>query len=652
LTDLAPVLVAMAIVALVGCVALARRPRVAVAVLVLFDIANLNGVIDRLVGVSLFWPLFAVGLTSIVVLARRGELRGTWSPVLTLGLLVLAVSGLAFSVNPIRDGQWSVMLDRVASFAFFGIVYVLLVSTRAWRLVAWTVVAGLGAVCLLTLFHAVVLHGQGDLFGFSRVTVTYTGGAAVKRHGGTSADVNFWGRALLLWTPLALSAFAMTRGRRRWLWLGTFGCLVAGIYLTQSRGAFLAIVPACICWFALAGRRYLRVLAYAPVALLVILPVTGAWSRLATISSIESTTGGADQSLVDRARQQRAGLEMFFDSPVLGQGTGAYKAQFSTFDRYSDEYQAIPNPAGAHNFFIEQLAEGGILGFTAWVLLLGSAVFVSARTMIVCRGRGEVKDGLFAVGIVAGLAGWMVASLFLHLSDLRALLAIVAIAAALDADVRHRRPVSRPAEPARATGGPARLALAAIVAASVIAAMVGASAMLRPAGTTWEASVVTPVATRPGPIDPTASWANDLITRGQLASTFVAYLERRDLVGQAGASAGVDPGDTEVVLTLPKSEGSVGIVVRGTDQDAVTALTPAVLARAGAEIDELGTPFLLDTPARATVDRVAPNSLVGPGLAVAGGLGLLAALVWWARRYRARSERGAAPAKAPAALRA
>jgi O-antigen ligase len=643
-TELVPVLVAVAIAGLAGGVALARRPPLAAAVLALFDIAYLNGLVDRVAGISLFWPLLAVGFGAIGVLARRGELRLRWSPLLTIGVLVLAVSALAFAANPIRDGQWAVMTDRLTSFLFAGVVYVLVVSTRAWRTVAWTVVGGLAAICLVTVAHAALLHSQGDLFGLSTVKVTVTQGVVAHRHGGTSEDVNFWGRALLLWTPLALSAWALTRGRRRWLWLAAFGALLAGIYLTQSRGSFLAIVPAVLCWFVVAGRRYSRLLAFAPLVLLVALPLTGAWARLATITSIvaEQTEGGQDQSLVDRARQQRAGFDMFLDSPALGQGTGAFKPLFPEFDRYADESGTIENPVGAHNFFIEQLAEGGIVGFTAWALLLGGGIFVSARTIVLCRGRGETRDVLFAAGIVAGLTGWAAASIFLHLSDLRGLLTILALAAALDTDVRGRPPLPFD-EFARRQGAPRprRIGIVAattLLGASLATIVAGAALLSTDRDPRWEVRAVAPVLSRSGPVDGTTSFATDIITRGQLAATYGVYLERRDLVGAAATFTGIDRGDTEVSVFIPKSQGSVGLLVAGSDQDTVAALAPVILVEADAEIDALGTPFVLDVATTGALDRTTPNPYLGPLLVVVGGLGVLAALAVWARLYRVRVE--------------
>jgi hypothetical protein len=89
-------------------------------------------------------------------------------------------------------------------------------------------------------------------------------GAATPRHAGTSADVNFWGRLLILFAPArVLARRRATRPRTRLVWVGCALSLIAGVYLTQSRGGFIALFVAIVVWLAVAGGWYRRALAAA-----------------------------------------------------------------------------------------------------------------------------------------------------------------------------------------------------------------------------------------------------------------------------------------------------------------------------------------------------------------------------------------------------
>lgn len=53
----------------------------------------------------------------------------------------------------------------------------------------------------------------------------------------------------------ALALRALRSGRRRagWGWLGAFGALLAGVYLTQSRGTIIATVVVLFVWVLASG---------------------------------------------------------------------------------------------------------------------------------------------------------------------------------------------------------------------------------------------------------------------------------------------------------------------------------------------------------------------------------------------------------------
>ncbi len=85
-------------------------------------------------------------------------------------------------------------------------------------------------------------------------------------------------------------------------------------------------------------------------------------------------------------------------------------------------YEPVTIVVAAHNFYLEQAADGGIILLLCWAFFFGSIVFVCLRTLFGTPRAGDHTDRFLAVGILGGLTGWLLASVFLHLSDFRALL--------------------------------------------------------------------------------------------------------------------------------------------------------------------------------------------------------------------------------------
>ena len=79
-----------------------------------------------------------------------------------------------------------------------------------------------------------------------------------------------------MFAPLALSlGVAASRRPQRLVWAGCALSLLAGVYLTQSRGGFIALFVAVVVWLALAGGRYRKSLLLVPVVVAVLVPLSG-----------------------------------------------------------------------------------------------------------------------------------------------------------------------------------------------------------------------------------------------------------------------------------------------------------------------------------------------------------------------------------------
>lgn len=563
------------------------RPEVALLALVGLDASNINQVIADGVGVSPYRPLLALALVALFVLVRRRRFRLPWSPV-SLGVLLL-LAGFCLSFVHASDPVTSqaLLISRSRDLLYYVVVLALVISLdRIWHLTACVVVV-LAALAALTVFHEYVLHNQGDLFGLSRVPLVQESGAATPRHAGTSSDVNFWARLLILITPLAMALWAASR--RRWpkvFWGGSVLSLAFGVYLTQSRGGFIALLVAVVTWLLLAGGRYRRSVVYLPIVLAVLVPVSGIGSRLLTLTAVTSgATATADPSVVTRKRLQVDALRMFVDQPLTGHGIGSYGTLFPRYDRVSDFYQPVDIVVAAHNFYLEQAADGGIVLLLAWTLFLGAVILAALRARARALRSGDANARYLAVGVVGGVAGWMVASVFLHLSDFRTLLVVAVVAAALDIRTSEVPPVEQP-RPAKEPGRPGRRVAVAVALASAL----GFAGVLGTSATTWSsAATLGVVSTRSG--NASTAYQLDVISRGQIVPTLAAVLSHsvrsRDL--------GVPAPTTDVSFSASQSRLGGAVVVTTSTSSAVGAATAsaAAVALAKERVSALQSDYVL-----------------------------------------------------------
>lgn len=429
-------------------------PRLAAGALVAAALSNANDVLAGLGvrGVELGMAVFAALALAIAI--RRQEVVCAWTPVHTAAVLFLASRAvtIVWAQDPGVAVQGTLELARV--LVFFVVVAALASTEGGIRAVVVAALATTAALAGLAIAQEVLIGNQFEFFGFSRVPKSADSGGFTARHSGPESDANFWGRTLVLFVPFA--AAATMPHLRRWRAAAPSAAagllLVAGIYLTQSRGALLAAGLAGAVFLALAGRPYRRYLFLVPVVVVVALALPGVGSRLATLGQVGAASQqSGDGSLVSRFEVMRQGTQMFLEHPALGVGAHNFRLADAEYARRSGLLGV--KPMAAHNAYLEMAAEGGIVGLAVWLLFLATPIFVASRA---CR-NATGADRLAAAAVVSGLVGWMFASFFLHVSDLRPVLLLGAIAVVVD----RRRTLPR----SRMFRGPHFVAAAASVLA-------------------------------------------------------------------------------------------------------------------------------------------------------------------------------------------
>ncbi len=112
----------------------------------------------------------------------------------------------------------------------------------------------------------------------------------------------------------------------------------------------------------------------------------------------------SDAGLQERHVMWKVGWRMIQDRPFLGHGLNTFMANYL-------DYADVPNngPAYAHNCLLQITAETGLLGLISFLLFLGSLFMVWNKAL---RKPAPPDLRLFLLGLVAGIAAFLVQSIF------------------------------------------------------------------------------------------------------------------------------------------------------------------------------------------------------------------------------------------------
>ncbi len=533
---------------------------------------------------------------------RRGHIRPGWSPVVVVALLYLCAQtvsailnqGIDPSLTPAAEYPTGLaaVLDAAKALMWPLVVgLLLLVPGRAPHAMARVIALTLALLGALTVVQEFAGGNAFTFAGLSNVPLAADVGGATARHAGPQVDANFWGRVLVLGLPFALSLAQMGRNTATRLgWLGAAAAIGGGIVMTGSRGALLAAFLVVVVWALLTGGRAAKAVLFAPAVGALALFVPGVGSRLATLSLLGTSDGleVVDPSLEGRLAAQRVAVEVLADHPVTGVGPGNFLA---VTQGYLSRLGLDVAPLAPHNQYLEAAAEGGLLGLAAWLLLLGGGVLVALRARNLARAAGpavdQVAPAALSNAVLAALAGWAVASIFLHLATFRTFLFVVALGAALDIRARRRveemgfqpAPVRRDAQSGRTVWRYVSAGLAGLL-------LLGSAALWTTAGPsvqTWSASSsMQLISVNEGRSDSPA-YDLDTLSRTGLVRTLAGIVASERFADEGLARVAGYPVDVDgVTVEVTGSVKSALVVVTATGPDPVVAGWVAEETRAAA----------------------------------------------------------------------
>jgi O-antigen ligase len=209
------------------------------------------------------------------------------------------------------------------------------------------------------------------------------------------ADVNAAGSLYALAAAIALG-YVWSQPARRFVWLSVLVILAPALWFTGSRSAYLAMAAGAGMLAAIRQRWQPTQRHVALAGSLFLATMLAAGTLVGPQSEVE---GSAEQSVNLRSQFLLTSARMFASAPVFGVGVGRYWGRSAEFmtpelrDRYGNE--------NAHNYFVQQFAELGIVGGSLFVWLVAIVLWQGWRAVL------RKPDDIALQALFAGTAAYV-----------------------------------------------------------------------------------------------------------------------------------------------------------------------------------------------------------------------------------------------------
>ncbi|HZP01376.1 MAG TPA: O-antigen ligase family protein [Terriglobia bacterium] len=330
-----------------------------------------------------------VGVLCLLSALARAALKGSLPPILRVGAArwYLLYFLVAMTSEVIHGGTISlgptVFANLLAVLSLFISTALMVDSLRRLRIVLLVVIVS-EAICSLY----VIRQWQA----FHNVYADF------RSWGGAAGDPNYYAISAVIWMPVSL--FWLISERPRWEKRLCLGCLVItflGLTLSASRGGFLGMLASAP-FFLWNSRRRLRNL----VLLLLLVVPFSLLSSTSPLKRLTHPTQSDEEAADSRVEIWKVAWPLVQASPIFGVG----------HIRFVDELQQH-NFTVVHNTYLEIAGVLGILGFVPYMGMLVSTLRSLTKVVRRARENGPPMVRITAMGLRAGLAGFMVSATFL-----------------------------------------------------------------------------------------------------------------------------------------------------------------------------------------------------------------------------------------------
>ena len=396
---------------------------VALPVLVVVVYLNLSSILVEKFSIpSVLQPLVLV-LSGLVVQYRHSfRFDATLALPITAGLIAYCLIAFASSTWArdiyVSDSE---LKDLVKGVLLMLVAASLAASWRALRGAMTALVCSAALVAAMTLVQVAIGNPDLQFGGLAGVEEGHIFGEVSElRPTGPLSDPNYFARILILaFPPAALLGVGRRSRAERAAYVAAAAVIALGILATYSRGGMLTLAFACLL-LVLAGRlRINRITVMVALASLVALAPTPVGQRFLTIESLVSSDAGPpDASSAKRQQLIAVGWRIFTDHPIAGVGIGNFGSHYQAYadvvGMSAPEYTPLGVRQYPHSLYLELAVETGLVGllvFAGAMLLIFTTLYRARAALL---ARGESGHAAMVVAIAIAVAGYLLASVFLH----------------------------------------------------------------------------------------------------------------------------------------------------------------------------------------------------------------------------------------------
>jgi len=375
----------------------------------------------------------------VLVLAA---LRRSGTPFLPREHPLVAYAATFLAAWALASSFWAYDVPQAAGYGLrltlnVALLFVIFAAIRHARSVRWVVsgyLLGAAAAALVGL----VQGPQGD----------------EERLAGSVGDPNFLAAMLVPAIVFAVFAFGWTRHpAERWLLCLLLVLFTIALLETQSRGGLVALVVTLAAGMVFGGRFRRHFAALTATIAFVGLAYFAAFATAEAVGRITNPGGGAGRSDL-----WAVAAEVVSDHPLVGVGAGNFPIvapQYVTGTLDLPEVQlVVDQPTVAHNTYIGVLAELGVVGLSAFAVVVLAALALARRAVKAFARARDPELELLSRAVLVGLVGMLTAFFFLSGLHENQLWLLLGLAVGLNAIARRRQRDDAPLPASQADASP------------------------------------------------------------------------------------------------------------------------------------------------------------------------------------------------------
>jgi O-antigen ligase len=343
--------------------------------------------------------LVAWAMVLVLIQAIRSVVSGRKLEAPPVFVGALAFVGAALASVPLAAAEGAAAAKFVLLVGSVLIYLLIALFLDDWRSLR-PIFAALLIVGLLVSAHALWQYFSGDL---SRVGFVSSTGAVEYRVASFFPHPNQLAGFVVLFVPLSVGLYSVFESK-----VAKAACVVLPLLavpaaiVTYSRGVLVALV-ALVLVLARSKRAWPAI---AAAAVLVVLLAPSAWQdRVADAGRLDRP------EIATRLDFWDAALSMFQAHPVLGVGLNSFDVAYVGLDTTGRSFlpgSGLAPPESAHNLYLNTLAEQGLVGIAALLLL----VLAAGRMILALRRSADQRIRNFGLGLLGAGIAMLVSNLF------------------------------------------------------------------------------------------------------------------------------------------------------------------------------------------------------------------------------------------------